>query len=116
MARTSKKKIGVYDEGISLIDDVDTFDFVGAGVTATASLGDVEVNIPGGGGGLTIITLTGTIDDSNVTFTAGSEPTQLVINGGIYKPTGGAIAWTYVAGTITLSNPVGTGGSVYGLG
>ena len=71
------------------------------------------MNIPGGG--LTIITLTGTIDDSNVTFTAGSEPTQLVINGGIYKPAGGAITWTYVAGTIILSSPVGSGGSVYGI-
>lgn len=114
MTRTSKKKIGVYDEGVSLVDDVDTFDFVGAGVTATATLGDVEVNIPGVAT-LTVITLTGTIDDSNVTFTAGSEPTQLVINGGIYKTTGGAITWSYVAGTITLSSPVGTGGSIYGF-
>lgn len=114
MARTAKKKIGVYDEGISLIDDVDSFDFIGAGVSLSAVGSDVDVNIPGGGS-VVIITITGTIDDSNITFTATSEPAQLVINGGIYKPTGGSITWSYLAGTITLSSPVGTGGSIYGF-
>lgn len=65
--------------------------------------------------GLTIITITGTVDDSNVTFTATTQPTLLNINGAFYQNTGGAITWTYVAGTITLSIPVGTGGQIYGL-
>lgn len=68
-----------------------------------------------GGSGITIIAVTGVIDDSNVTFTAASEPTVLVINGGVYQKTGGAITWTYLAGTITLSSPVGVGGSIFGI-
>lgn len=62
------------------------------------------------------ITIAGTPDDSNVTFTATSQPTYLVINGATYSSTGGAITWSYVAGTITLSSPVGAGGSIFGLG
>lgn len=68
-----------------------------------------------GSGGFTIVAVTGTVDDSNVTFTAATEPTALVINGGIYQKTGGSITWTYVGTTITLSFPVGTGGSIFGL-
>ena len=65
--------------------------------------------------GISIITITGTIDDSNTSFTATSQPTLLNINGAFYQKTGGAITWTYVAGTITLSSAVGTGGSIYGI-
>ena len=67
------------------------------------------------GGGITIVPITGTINDTNVTFTSTSEPTLLNINGAFYQTTGGVITWTYVAGTITLSSPVGTGGSIYGI-
>lgn len=67
------------------------------------------------GSGLSIITVTGTIDDSNVTFTAASQPTLLFINGLCYQTTGGSITWTYVAGTITISSPIGTGGSIFGV-
>lgn len=69
----------------------------------------------GGGSGSGIITISGTIDDSNVTFTSTSEPDILVINGGSYRPTGGAYTWSYSAGTITLSSAVGTGGNIYGM-
>lgn len=67
------------------------------------------------GGGITLITVTGTVDDSNVTFTATSQPTLLNINGGFYKSTGGSITWTYSGGTITLSSAVGVGGQIYGM-
>lgn len=66
-------------------------------------------------GGLSIVAITGTINDSNVSFTALSQPTLLIINGGTYQQAGGAITWTYVAGIITLSSPVGSGGSIFGL-
>jgi hypothetical protein len=68
-----------------------------------------------GGGGLTEIVISGTIDDTNVTFTSLSEPSYLVINGVWYKSTGGSTTWTYVAGTITLSSAVGTGGTIWGF-
>ncbi len=65
--------------------------------------------------GITIIAVTGTIDDSNVTFAATAEPTLLNINGAFYDKTGGAITWTYVVGVITLSSPIGTGGAIFGI-
>ncbi len=64
---------------------------------------------------LVVIAITGTVNDANLAFTAANQPTVLVINGAAYQTTGGAITWTYVAGAITLSAPVGTGGSIYGL-
>jgi len=69
----------------------------------------------GASSGLTILVATGTIDDSNVVFTFTQEPTLININGAFYQKTGGAITWTYLAGTVTLSVPVGTGGSIYGI-
>lgn len=65
--------------------------------------------------GSQILTATGTINDSNVTFTFISQPLLLVINGAMYIPVGGAITWSYLLGTVTLSVPVGTNGSIYGI-
>lgn len=64
-----------------------------------------------------VLTATGTINDSNTTFTFASEPAILIINGASYQQTGGAITWTWTAGTLTvaLSSPVGSGGSIFGL-
>lgn len=67
------------------------------------------------GGGFEIITVSGTIDNSNVTFSAATEPTALSINGPIYQQTGGAYTWTYVGTTITLNQPVGEGGTIFGI-
>lgn len=67
---------------------------------------------------LTILLKTsGTIDDSNLIFGFASLPTLLMINGGAFKQTGGAITWTWSAGLLqaTLSSPVGTGGIIFGL-
>lgn len=62
-----------------------------------------------------VVTVTGTIDDSNTSFTVTTQPSVLVINGTVYQQTGGAITWTYLAGAITLSSAVGTNGSIFGL-
>lgn len=62
-----------------------------------------------------VLAATGTIDDSNTAFTFPSRPSVLVINGGTYRETGGAITWTWSSPTATLSVPVGTGGSIFGL-
>ncbi len=66
-------------------------------------------------GSFTIIPVTGTIDDSNVTFTSATLPTLLNINGSFYQQTGGAITWSRAGTTITLSGPVGLGGSIFGI-
>ena len=73
------------------------------------------------GGGTTglspsgLLSVSGTIDDSNVTFTCSTEPTLLVVNGNIIQPTGGSITFVYSAGVITLSSAVGSGGSLFGI-
>ena len=71
----------------------------------------------GGGGAISILAATGTIDDSNKAFTFTAEPVTLVINGAEYQQTGGAITWTWTSGTktATLSAPCGVGGSIFGL-
>jgi len=63
----------------------------------------------------TIVPISGTRNDTNTTFTTASEPILVVINGQAWAGTGGAITWTYSGGTITTSQPVGTGGDIYGL-
>jgi hypothetical protein len=69
-----------------------------------------------GGGTSDTIVVTGTIDDSNVTFIIPTVPNLLIINGLAYRGTGGAITWTYdVGGVITLSAPVGDGGTIFGV-
>lgn len=71
--------------------------------------------IPGtvsGGGGMTLIDVTGTIDDSNTTFSC-DEPTYVVINGVWYKETGGAYTWSWAGGTLTLSGAIGTGSQIW---
>lgn len=86
----------------------------GTNVTITSS-GGVKTISSTGGSGFSILTATGTVDDSNVTFTFISQPTLLCINGAFYQSSGGAITWSYVTGTVTLSSPVGTGGSIFGI-
>lgn len=61
------------------------------------------------GTGISIETPTGTVDDSNVDFTVTNEPKYIVVNGAQYFSGAG---YTYLAGTITLDNPVGTGGFI----
>jgi membrane associated rhomboid family serine protease len=75
-----------------------------------------SVNTIGGGGtGNQIITTSGTIDDSNVTFPFSSVPSLLDINGLLYRQSGGAITWTISGTTLTLSSPVGSNGTIFGI-
>lgn len=92
----------------------------GSGVTISTADDNMEKNVDvtisaqvSGG----ILAATGTIDDSNVDFTFASLPSVLIINGATYQQTGGAITWSWTAGTLTatLSSPVGSGGSIFGL-
>lgn len=99
-------------DGITTVTSVSTIDFTGATVTNGGG-GTADVTITGSG--ITLVTVTGTIDDSNVTFSSATLPTVLVINGAVYRQTGGAITWSRSGTTITLSVPVGTGGSIFGM-
>lgn len=88
------------------------------GVTIVALWADpvthrLLVDATGGGGGTTlkVETPSGTVDDSNTTFTVANTPVFIVINGGTYVAGTGLFS-TYSAPTITLSSPVGTGGFI----
>lgn len=59
----------------------------------------------------------GTIDDSNTAFQFALKPSFIVVNGGWYEGTGGAITWTWTAATstATLSSAVGSNGTIWGI-
>ena len=71
----------------------------------------------GGGGSLNILTATGDINDTNRTFTFTAVPSLVVVNGIMYRSTGGvgSITWTISGLTVTLSQAVGTDGDIYGI-
>lgn len=92
---------------------------IGDNLTATRTPNGISIageNGGGGGGNINFETPTGTINDSNDTFTVANDPLYLVVNGAqIFEGAG----YSYAGGTITLDNPVGTGGfirSAYGSG
>lgn len=66
----------------------------------------------GGGGAFTVLPATGTINDSNKTFSFTSTPTAVAVNGAVYINGQGVTITTNAA---TLDNPVGVGGSIYGI-
>jgi len=86
----------------------------GTGITISQSEGVKTISVSGTGG-FTVLTATGTRDDSNLIFTFTQEPTLVNVNGTFYRQTGGAITWSYLAGTVTLSSPVGINGDIYGI-
>lgn len=73
---------------------------------------DVTISAAGGTGVTTLLTVTGTIDDSNKSFTTTSTPVIVVVNGVSYRDGKGVS----ISGTnITLDNPIGTGGDIYAI-
>ena len=123
----SRSKQGFHGGGFNNILDgsgtvstgLDNLKFTGSGVSSVSQSGrTVTVDISGGGGGFTVLPATGTIDDTNVTFTFTSAPTLININGSFYSDTstvGGTLVWTIVGLIVTLAFPVGDGGTVYGI-
>lgn len=92
----------------------------GSGISITSNVVGERLDLTitaSGSGAFSVLTATGTIDDSNKDFVFASEPTLIIINGAAYTSTGGAITWTWNSGTTTatLSQPVGTGGNIYAL-
>ncbi len=86
-----------------------------AGSNITLTTTDGTTTVAASSGAISFLSATGTINDVNVTFTFASLPIALIINGALYQQSGGAITWSYLAGTVTLSSPVGTGGSIVGI-
>lgn len=82
-------------------------------IWANPSTHRLLVSSSGGGGGstLTAETPTGTVNDSNVTFTVANTPVFISVNGAVYTAGTGTFT-SYAAGTITLSSAVGTGGFI----
>lgn len=74
---------------------------------------DITIDGNGGGGGLSVLTATGAVDDENTTFTFASEPQLVVVNGNSYRDGHGV---TITGTTAELDSPVGSGGDIYGLG
>lgn len=76
----------------------------------------MEIEQPSGGGGgggstLTVEIPAGTVNDSNVTFSVMNTPLFIDVNGAVYVEGTGTYT-SYIAGAITLSSAVGTGGFI----
>ena len=74
----------------------------------------VKVISSTGGLGAPVEPTSGTIDNSNKVFTFLVKPTLVNVNGIFYREGKG---WSWTAGTltVTLDNPVGTGGDIFAL-
>lgn len=57
-----------------------------------------------------ILAASGTIDDSNLTFTFVGKPSMVNVNGAFYMEGHG---WTYANGAVLLDNPVGINGHIF---
>lgn len=66
-------------------------------------------------GGLTLLTATGVVDDTNQLFDFSQKPTLININGALYPEGVGAFAWSWSDPTVTLAIAVGTGGFIEGV-
>lgn len=110
------KGIGLYIGGSKKLLTAQQINIIGGtgiSVSYAHANGRNDITITAtGSASLTPITITGTIDNSNVDFTAASEPSLVIVNGAAYRHGAGV---TISGTTITLDNPVGSGGDVYGL-
>lgn len=106
------KGVTLYVNGVKKLLTAQTINITGPGVTYNYANGRNDITITGGGS-FSILTATGTIDDSNKDFTFASEPKVVVVNGATYRHGAGCT----ISGTnVTLDNPVGVGGDIYGIG
>lgn len=104
----------IMDESTVIDKVARTIKFAGAGVSAARGAdGVITVTISGGAGAsFSVLTATGTVDDSNTSFTFASEPSLVCINGAFYRDGKGVT----ISGTsVTTDFPVGTGGDIYGI-
>lgn len=88
-------------------------DTVVAGSGVTFSIDANGNKVINAGAGLSVLAATGTINDTNTAFTFASAPTFVVVNGAFYRDGSGC---TIAGVNVTLDNPIGSGGSIFGLG
>lgn len=110
------KGIGLYVSGSKKLLTAQQINLIGgAGITLSyaSANGRNDITITAtGSASLTPIAMTGTIDDSNTSFTAASTPNIVIINGASYRHGKGV---TISGAAVTTDSPVGTGGDIYGL-
>ncbi len=110
------KGIGLYVNGSKKLLTAQTINLVpgtGISITYLHTYGRNDITISAtGSASLLPITVTGTVDDSNKSFTAASAPNIVIVNGTSYRDGHGC---AIVGTAITLDNPVGTGGDIYCL-
>jgi hypothetical protein len=105
----------VQDEG-TILGNASSFNFNGAGVTATLSAGTASITIPGGGGGSTdtgslLVTASFNTSTRDITFTKGDASTFKL---GAFAITGSN---TFIASqTINSNNALTISGSSFGYG
>lgn len=105
--------ITLYVNGAKKLLTAQTINITGSGVTYNYANGRNDITITGGAGAFSILAATGAINNSNTAFTFASAPTVVVVNGAMYRDGSGCT----ISGTsVTLDNPVGSGGDIYGLG
>ncbi len=116
MARTSKKKLAIYDDGILLASDVDSIDFAGSGVVASIIGRAVTTTIAGGGGGggTGYQAATGTVNGSNTVFSFSTAPSSVSVDFVPLQKTSkdGTVNWT---GTTTITLTVAPNFDIFGL-
>ena len=99
--------ITVKDEGVTLTSSATSIDLVGAGITGT-NVGAAVTATVGAGAGLNFAnneTPTGSINDSNVTFTLANSPSPVLsldikLNGALQ--TAGGVDFTLSGATVTF--------------
>lgn len=111
------KGIGLYTDGSKRLTTAQQLNFVaGAGITISYAFAHGRNDITftaTGTASSTPIEVTGTIDDTNTSFTAASPCNQVVINGASLRDGHGV---TITGGVnITTNSPVGSGGDIYAL-
>lgn len=97
-----------------LVSSLNIIPGVGVSLSYSEAFGRNDLTISAAAS-TSVLTATGTIDDSNMTFAFSSEPSLVVINGASYRTTGGPITWTWDGSHVTISSPVGSGGDIYGI-
>ena len=103
MARTAQKKVSILDEGVLLVDDVDSINFTGPGHSGSAIDNDVTEDFSGGsgGGGYTYAEVpAGALDGVNTVFVLAHTPTAPAVMNVVLN---GASQWQDLAGDYTVS-------------